>query len=131
MKNLILLSFFFLSTCAFSQISLVPDFSNRAYYIKDSSLKDFERAEATLNANAATGLLSWSVFNNTSTLVIKQNEIPSIIIKVEGGADPAEIISLNKVDIKKDRRIINTGKKLGGKSKNVSQSEVKLSFKKL
>ena len=50
---------------------------------------------------------------------------------MEGGADPAEIISLNKVDIKKDRRIINTGKKLGGKSKNVSQSEVKLSFKKL
>ncbi|UPT68015.1 MAG: hypothetical protein M0D57_04965 [Sphingobacteriales bacterium JAD_PAG50586_3] len=115
-----------------------PEFSGRPYYVSGSELKALERADATVDVKVKGmgygGMETYyTVFGKTSSVRFKKAEMPRLVVKIDGSADPAESIVLARTfELKKDRRRFIKGKsKLGGKSKDISKYDVALDFKKI
>ena len=118
-----------------------PEFSARPYYLTEEGvLKNLERAEATTDVKVkgmgyggadyfytAFGLRSSTRFNN--------NHLPRLFIKIDGDADPSDVLSVLKAEIPKRnkdrRRFKQGGMKLGGKARDVSNNKVHFEINKI
>jgi len=115
-----------------------PEFSARPYTLaQDNSLKSIERADAQVDFKVkGMGIggseIYYTTFSPKSEVRFSKDALPRLIIKVDGNADPSELISMAKGEVKKDRRRFLQGSMaLAGKARDVSSAYIKLEFKKL
>lgn len=117
-----------------------PEFSGRPYYLSENELKALERTDATVDVKSKGMVYGgvevfYSVFGKISPIRFKKSELPKLIVKIDGSADPAESIMLAKTfEQKKDRRRFIKSKLTGvisSKSKDISKYDVALDFKKI
>lgn len=133
-KTLSLLVFVLICFNAFSQI---PEFENRVYYKKKKELLNPERLDVTLESKAK-GLgyggaeTFYTVFNNKSAVRFSKDSIPTFVILLNQSIDPVDQISCSIAQVRKDRRRFTMyNMALGGKARDISESQVALEFKKL
>jgi hypothetical protein len=135
----ILFAFYALCTQVMAQTAAItPEFSLRPYILNaDKTLGNLEKVDATANVRAVgmgyggseTNLI---VFSPKSDKRFTASTLPRLIIKVEGGADPADAIKLVQCKPTKKRREFLIGRNtMTGEAKNVSSSFVNLEFIKL
>ena len=115
-----------------------PEFSSRPYILEDGkTLKSLERADAQLEwkikGMGYGGSESYfTTFTPNSDVRFTKGTLPKLIIKVDGDVDPSEVITLSKgVVKKKKRKFIQGSMSMTGKARNVSESYIKLEFKKI
>lgn len=115
-----------------------PEFSSRPYILENGkTLKDLERANAQLEwkikGMGYGGSESYfTAFTPNSEVRFTKNTLPRLIIKVDGDVDPSEVISLSKGVVKKNKRkFIQGSMSMTGKARDVSESYIKLEFKKI
>ncbi len=116
----------------------VPDFSSRPYLLtKQYTLQDLERTDASTETKAKNmgygGMeTSLVVFSQSSSARLKQNNLPKLIIKIDGNTDPSEMISVAKGEIKKgNRSFIQGSSTMKGEARDVNNQYVNISFKKV
>ncbi len=118
--------------------SPTPEFSFRPYYLSDETLKNLERADASIDVKVlAFGYggseTFYTVFPSQSKCRFSAGNIAPIIVKLDDNSDPSEIFYLVKAkEVKKDRRrFIMSKMSLGGKGADLSNNIVQLEFKKI
>lgn len=135
MKKHILATILFLTgIAAFAQN---PEFSGRPYLWQDSKLSDLERVDAQFDTKAK-GLgyggvdTYYTVFTDKSDIRFAKDKLPTFIIKVDKGIDPAETYTVLKATVKKKKRSFLIGSyAMGGKAKDTSDEHIKVTYKKL
>jgi hypothetical protein len=117
-----------------------PEFSGRPYFLKNETLKSFEKIDATIDVKTkALGYggmdMYLTAFEKKSNVRFTQSEKPRIIILVEEKKDPEEafkILRQTKKKRKKDRRRFKlSSMALGGKARNVSENKIEFEVKKI
>lgn len=115
-----------------------PEFALRPYsLLANNTLADLDRTDAQLDTKIkgmGYGGLEYffTAFTPASTVRFSKNNIPVLLFKADPGIDPAEILSLAKGEVKKDRRrFIQGSMKLTGKTRDVGDAYMGLSFIKL
>ena len=118
--------------------SPVPEFSSRPYFYSDKTLKNLERADASIDVKVlgfgyGGTEIFYNVFPELSNCKFITGKIPPLIIKVENNGDPNEIVYLVKAkEVQKDRRrFIISKSSFGGKVVNLSEYIIPLEFKKI
>ncbi|MDZ4810934.1 MAG: hypothetical protein SGI96_22085 [Bacteroidota bacterium] len=139
-KKILLFAFWFsvISIASSAQSFPDPEFSSRPYSLEaDTALKNLERADAQVDFKLK-GLgyggseTYFTTFTPKSGIRFLKNTLPKLIIKVDGNIDPSELISLSKAEVKKDRRkFLQSSIALGGGARDVSNTFLKIQFKKL
>lgn len=139
MKKIILL-FAALSLFINNYAQKLPEieFTGRPYiWSNNGELKSLERVDAQVDVKVkALGYggseTYYTVFSPASDVIFTKNNLPKIIIKLDGNTDPAEVVVLSKATVKKERRRFLQGSmSLVGKARNISGSFIALDFKKL
>ena len=115
-----------------------PEFTARPYSLSpDGTLKDLERVDASIDIKVKGGGYGgsetfYTAFSGKSPVRFSKATLPRIIIRVEGGVDPADLVVLSVAEVKKDRRRFLQGSMtLYGKARDVSASFIKVEFKKI
>jgi hypothetical protein len=115
-----------------------PEFTLRPYYLTDSTLTSFDRVDSEIETKViALGYGGAESFFATTGLKSKtrflSSSIPRIIISTEDNTDPADIITISKAEFKGNKRRFKAAKVgyLGLKNKEVNDSRVSVSFKKI
>ena len=130
--------FILFTTCCNAQEIPDPEFSLRPYFVKGNLLENLERADASVETKLkALGYggaeAFFAVMGLKSSVRFQTGALPTIIIKTEDNSDPADIVVITKAEFKKDKRRFKAAKvaAFGVKPKNISDSQVKISFKKV
>ncbi len=138
MKIIFLFVPFLLSVNIFAQKLPEIEFTGRPYVLTENGeLENLERADAQVDIKVkALGYggseTYYTVFSPASSINFAKNNLPKIIIKLEGNVDPAEVVVLSKAIVKKERRrFLQGSNSLVGKARNISDSFISLDFKKL
>ncbi len=145
----LLLLFLIISTSTTAQEIPNPEFTMRPYFITDGQLENFEKVKAQIDIKVKGMGYGGSetyltAFNEESSIKFESNKIPKIIIKIEGDEDPEDYISILKSTKKKKLIKFNKKKKkegrrrfkvasraMGGKVRDVSNSEITFVIKKI
>lgn len=122
-----------------AQTIIEPEFPERPYFLSsDSTLKNLERADAQLiYKQKAMGLggtdIYYEISSPKSEMRFPKNELPRFFIKAEANTDLSESVLISKSVLKKGRRtfIQNSYAAYTAKSKDVSDTNLKLEFKKI
>lgn len=136
-KSILVALMFLFGTLAFAQSVPAPEFENRPYLLKDNTLTELERKDASFEQKSkAFGYggaeIHYTVFSPASTTRITTSSLPKFIVKVDQGVDPTESFSVVKAVIKKGKRsFVAAGFGLGGKAKDVSKSRINVSYNKI
>ncbi|MCY1221533.1 hypothetical protein D3C87_297660 [compost metagenome] len=135
MKKCILTTMLFLiGMTAFAQN---PEYSGRPYLWQDKKLSDLERVEAQFDTKSkALGYggvdILYTVFTDKSDIRFAKDKLPTFVIKVDKGIDPAEAYVILKAKIKKKKRSFLVGSyAMGGKAKDTGEPKIKAVYKKL
>lgn len=107
-----------------------PDAYNIPYYIKGDKLADMERAATSLDIDK-NGYITFVTSKMESPCQLKEKNLPQMVIRIKGNENPSELFTLLSIESTKSTRIIPTGKKLGGTPKNISNSIIKIDFRKI
>jgi len=128
----------FLSTASFAQTFPTPEFTARPYsLLADMTLRELERAEAKVDLKLKGGgyggsEMYYTVFSEQSTVRYPKASLPRLVIKVDGGEDPADFVTLSVGSAKKGKRsFLQSSSSMYGKARDVSGSFVKLEFRKI
>lgn len=115
-----------------------PEFTLRPYVLAaDGTLRDVERADATvdykyINGGYGGAKTYYTAFSGKSTVRFPSATPPRLFIRVEGGVDPSDLILLSIGETHKDRRRFLVGNSsLYGKARDVSDSFIKMEFRKV
>ncbi|MEN0081116.1 hypothetical protein [Flavobacterium lindanitolerans] len=135
MKKYIFIAYLFLiGINAFAQN---PEFSGRPYLWQDKKLTDLERVDAQFDTKAK-GLgyggvdTYYTVFTGKSDIRFSKEKLPIFVVKVDKGIDPAEVYSVLKAKVKKNKRSFLIGSyAMGGKAKDTGKEKIKITYKKL
>lgn len=123
-----------LAPCVRAQEALVPEFSGRPYYVKENALAGFERVDGNLSAStSAKGMITfYNVGKDKSDTRFSASSMPRILIKVEAGVDPGDLIKVVKGEVTKKGRQF-TVRKADRKNTALDISEVllKVTFNKV
>lgn len=104
-----------------------PDFENRPYYLNSNNeLIAFERTSVTMDIDQKGLYGGAEIFFTTFTLDSKTRldakNLPKIIIKLDSGADPYEVVSIVKGEIHKNvRRFLQRDQNLSGGARDISE----------
>lgn len=137
MKFKLLFAFNLLFLVLIAQNVPDPDFENRPYYVTTGNqLKTLERASATIDAKMK-GIYGGSeiyltTFEKYSDTKFDAKNLPMIVIKLDGNADPYEVVSIVKGEQHKEiRRFLQRDQSLAGGARDISDIYVKADFKKI
>ncbi len=138
-KITLLLLMLLTSTNVFSQKIPNIEKEKRPYFLVDGELKKFEKVKATLDVKIKAmgygGSESFlTAFDKKSPVRHNLGEMPKIIIKITGDEDPEDYISIIRQTKKRKRdrrRFKQSSRSLGGKSRDVSNSEVSFELRKI
>jgi hypothetical protein len=127
-----------LGTTLKAQKTETPEFAFRPYILEtNNKLKSLENADGKLETKfLGMGYGGAEIFYSAklpkSTIRISKSSMPKIIVKIIGGADPSQFIKLSKAEIKKgNRKFMQNKTSFGGANKDLSDTFVKLEFKKM
>ncbi len=133
-KHIIATILFLTGISAFAQN---PEFSGRPYLWQDKKLSELERVDAQFDTKAK-GLgyggvdTYYTVFTDKSEIRFTKDKLPTFVIKVDKGIDPAETYTVLKATVKKKKRSFLIGRyAMGGKAKDTRDEHIKVMYKKL
>lgn len=113
----------------------VPEFSGRVYAVsQDSALSDLERADANVDfkLKGAGSETSFAAFGARSSVRFSKSALPVMLIKVDNGGDPADLVLLSVGKVLKDRRrFVQSSMSMTGKARDVGALFVQVSFTKV
>jgi len=121
-----------------AQNSETLEFSFRPYIlgVDNNNIKSLENADGKLETKVlGMGYGGSEVYYSAklpkSTIRISKSSLPKIIVKITNGVDPFQYIKLSKAEVKKgNRKFMQDRTYLGGVDKDLSDTFIKLEFKK-
>ena len=138
--NKIFLLITLLCVKGFSQDLPEVEKEKRPYFLVEGELINFEKVKAKLDVKVK-GLgyggtdTFLTAFDKNSTVRYNANELPKIIIKITGDEDPEDYINIFRQTTNKRnkdrRRFKQSSMALGGKTRDVSESEVPFELNKI
>ncbi|MBS1624705.1 MAG: hypothetical protein JST83_11835 [Bacteroidetes bacterium] len=139
MRNVFLLFTVFLTVSVSAQSSSIPqpEFPSRPYFLRDSTFHNLEKVEANFDLKIKGGGFggadqNLTAFKAQSPIRFDKNNIPPMYIQIDGSGDPSDKVSVSIAQIKKDRRrFVLESTSLGGKAKDMSETKVSVSLKKV
>lgn len=109
-----------------------PEFPNRPYYLKDGKLESLEKVATSFDVSGMGAKVYFTAFNSKSTVRFTKEAIPALYIKIEGGGDPSDKVTISIATVKKDRRrFIQESTGMTGAAKDISATKVSVSLKKV
>ena len=131
-----LLIFLALTICStlMSQDIPDPEFSDRPYFLKENGLMSFERTDGTLEAKTSMKGMEtfYAAFKAKSGVRFQVTSLPKMVIKTEGNADPAELFTVVKGNVTKDKRsFIQRKTDRKNIAMDIREFQIKTTFKKI
>jgi hypothetical protein len=109
-----------------------PEFPNRPYYLKDGKLESLEKVSTSFDVSGMGSKVYLTAFKPKSEIHFTKDAIPALYIKIEGGGDPSDKVTVSIATVKKDRRrFVQESTGMTGAAKDISATKVNVSLKKV